>query len=212
MSSELGPRIAVFLLLFAVGVGLAAAGTAVGIDNPLTDKESDTKFTVVGEGVYVSDNEQETQIVENLSQTSHVEISVTDSGYTVDIEERGGQLSAEQRERAATIARNNETISAYIDSVEEYNLSVEPIEKLDGDDLQQVNLNTTNETRTGNGTIRFTVTNEGDNSVRIDREPTYVDNQATVRLYGPDEELRYSVHVDLQMEAIVRLTDWEQIG
>lgn len=158
--------------------------------------------------------------VRNLSHTERVEISAESGVVKVETEHRR-PLTAAQRERAARIARNNETFQKYIATAENYTLTVEPVQKIDATAVNSVEINETrremnppNDTVTGNDSfviVESTEQTNNDDTVAVAREPKYAADIVSVRLSGPDSNPRFSLRINLETERIVDITDWVDI-
>jgi len=195
MNREVGFRLGVVLALVVIGVGAAAGASALGV---AFGSEGDVAVTVGEDAVVVSNGDTERVAVDNLTGVSSIEITGEDGQYTIQTE-RQPSFTDEQRDRAADLVRASDRVPVG----DGYNVSVEPIERLDADDVQPIEV----ENVSGDGdSVSFGSVTATDDSVTIDREPSYVPDQLNVRVHGPNGELLYSVVVDLSEDAIVDVT------
>lgn len=202
--------------LALLGVGLAWAGTAVGVSGIITGGETTGEMNVASDSLTFKDASGEVMVRENLSTTETVEISASHGEITVTTDEHV-PLTAVQRERAREIARANETMSQSLNEMDDVAVSVEPIKKMSADSATQFDVETESSLNESSGT--FTV--EGrpvetdENSVRIgsaQSNVTYVEDRAVVRIrHAATDELRYSVTVDTANSTVVEITDWKSI-
>ncbi|NEU55674.1 hypothetical protein [Halorussus sp. MSC15.2] len=206
-------RVLALVGLAALGVGLALVGTAIGVGGPLADTGSDVEFTVSEDNVTLSNDRRTVTVVENMTGVETVEITEDDGQFRV---RTGGSdsLTAAERDRAVAIARNNATVSQYLDRTNRYELGVELIERINassgrrvtGDAGQNLSLD---ESGTATFTVENVTTADGDDSVTIDRDLSSAEQRVTVTVRRPaDGELRYSITVDLADETVVEITDW----
>lgn len=217
MTTDFYQRGAVLIGLAVISIGLALAGNAIGIGDATTTSDGPGEVTIAEDEITLSDGEQELTPVENLTGVQQVDI--TDEGGTVNITTTNAStpLDTETRERAREIALTNETIQQYISTVDTYDIAVEPIRRVDSDDIQStsVNMSTASSKTSENGTetVAFTVaeTDTAD-SVTVTRTPRYDREEVTVRISGPEGQLQYSLTVDLFEKRIVAFTDWTEVS
>ena len=214
MNRTLRFRLGVLLVLAVVGMMVAGIGVSFG--NPTADATGDdaAEFVVSEENVTFSDRNRTVTVTENLSNVTTVEIEETDAGqFRVDADRRQ-PLTASERERAVDIARANQTVRQRVDEMNRVEFSVDPIYKLD---MRAVDLsgNVTSVNMSRNVSVYRVETNKSDSrerSVVVDREPSYVEDRADVRISDPTEDpetqLKYSVTVDLTNETVIDTTDW----
>jgi len=205
-------RLLGLVFLLVLGVGLATAGGMFDIDDSLASTEPGGEFVVSENEVSFVASERATT-VENLTAGKRVEIREDDDAIAV---ETTGPLSEAERELAAEVARNNDTVATYLERADG-ELDVEPVRRLDTNELsegQEIHVEVdVDEESSGEVNESFDATFEvveaesDDSSVTIDTDPTYAEDEAAVRIYGSDDELRYSLSVDLTTESIERFTD-----
>ncbi|WP_238593273.1 hypothetical protein [Natronobacterium lacisalsi] len=213
--SELQSKIMFLGSLALLGVGLAVAGTAVGVPTPLVDSQPSSEFVVSAENVTLEHGDEQAAVVEDMSHVDQVEIDRQDGG-TFHVNTTTEQpLTERDRRDAQAIARTNETVRQALADVEQYEMTVEPIQQISADAMETTTLSGLNETSTDNGTetATFSISTGGQNeSVTIDRDPTYLEDEATVRVVHPGEdETYYSITVDLETETVTDITDWTDI-
>ncbi|APX00322.1 hypothetical protein CHINAEXTREME_20610 (plasmid) [Halobiforma lacisalsi AJ5] len=150
-----------------------------------------------------------------MSHVNQIEIERQDGG-TFHVNTTTEQpLTESDRRDAQAIARNNETVQQALADVEQYKMSVNPIQKISADAMQTTTISGLNETSTNNSTetTTFSVSTEGQNkSVTIDREPTYLEDEVSVRVLDPSsDETHYSITVNLETETVTGITDWTDL-
>ena len=200
--------------LVVLGLGLAGAGTAFGLTEPLSQTGSPAEFVVADGNVTLSADGESTMLVENVSDVRAVTIEETGDGqFTIRTREER-PLTVAERERARSVALANETVRRKLDAMPAYNLSVEPIQQLNATAVDQISLDNADPDDSG----EFTVESTGDSdegSVTIVRDPTYVDGRAVVRVRRPDmthpADLKYTVDVNLTSETVTDIRDWDAI-
>ncbi|WP_256392980.1 hypothetical protein [Natronoarchaeum rubrum] len=205
----------VFLLGLAVlGIALAGIGTAFGVTAPIAADDPSGEFVVSDQNVTFSTQSQEDTVVRNLSNVTTIEIEEsTDGRFTVSTE-RDRPLTDAERERAKAIARGNDTVRRALDAMGEYELAVEPIHKIDELSTTQISgdVSTVNESE---GIFKINLSDdsltERDDAVVVDRDPTYVDDEAIVRVRHSNgdapTDLKYSVSVDLAAGTVTDITE-----
>ena len=213
MGSNIRSRLAVLLTLAILGVAVAGIGATLGAPSGTT-ADADTRFVVTEQNVTVATDQEEVTVTEDMSNVTSVRVREAAAGQFSVETERAQPLTERERERAKRIARTNETVQTYL-AEGEYTLDVDAIQRLDTTAMQ-VSGNVTERTESGNVTvIRYEAEETADDSVVVDREPTYVPNEAVVRLRDPTAsertELKYSVDVDLTNETVTDVTDWAEI-
>lgn len=132
LSGDFRLRLGVLLALASLGLALAVAGGALGLDDAFTDPESEAEVIVSEDNITVLTGEREVLTVDSLRDVRTVELSMTDDEFQVETE-RGSNLTEEQRERAVAIAGNNETIQEELGDLEAHTVTVQAI--LDSGDL-----------------------------------------------------------------------------
>ena len=207
-------RLVVVAVLAAVGVGLAGAGAVLGAGDAIAGGDRMGEVTVAGTNVTVSGSDGEVVLTGNVSETSDLEIVEAGGGITV-AQRENEPFTRQERERAIEITRSNETIAAYLETVEDVAFRVEPVEKIDADEMQtatvEFDVNGTTGTIASGETVRVAnvTVEEQDYSVTINREPPYVADRAVVRIHGSDgDDPDYSVEVDLANGTVAGVTDW----
>jgi len=218
MGSHVRVRLAVLVCLAALGVGLAGIGAAVGVTELITAGDTSGEFVVADDSVTFSDGTENVTVVENTANVTAIRVEETAPGrFTVDTEvER--PLSAAERERAVEVARSNATVSARLDRLDGYELTVDPVYRVTADQMTGYNVtidadDVTNGSDDGVyvGTVNVS-TETRDGEVVVQRDPSYVEDRAVVRVRQPDaserRELRYSVDIDLANGTVTGITDW----
>jgi len=215
MVSTIRSRLALLLTLAVLGVAVAGIGATLG-GPTVTTAEADTQFVVTEQNVTVATEREEVTVTDDMYNVTSIRVQeAADGQFSVETE-RTQPLSETDRERAKRIARTNETIQAHL-AEGKYTLDVDAIQRLDATAMQVSNI-----TQTSNsGNVSVYTFNETESektaggSVVVDREPTYVPNEAVVRLRDPTaserSDLTYSVHVDLTNETVIDVTDWAKI-
>jgi len=214
MRPDVPARAGLLLGLAALGLGLAGAGAAIGVDSPVTD-ESPPGFTVTDSNVTLSDGDREVTVINDTGSVDRIEIAEEGGRVTVRTEYEP-PLTDVERERAVAIVRGNETLRARLAAMDGYELDVEPIKRITADRATVRTLSSVEKdsgsfhvVTTGNGTERTTLPIDGSESVTVARDPTYLDHRANVRIRPTgSERARYSVTVDLTNGTVVRTTDW----
>ncbi|WP_455449959.1 hypothetical protein [Natrinema thermotolerans] len=217
MNRPVAVRLIALLALASFGVGTAWAGAAVGLGDPIATG-SGGEFSVSENGVTFSDGDSEVTVLENVSGTESIEIAAADGRLTVDSEPTDPLTDAE-RDRALEIARANETVTRRLESMDEYELAVEPIKGIHADSMHRmsISLSETTTVEAENGTTTrtftgesgdFTVERGADAVVVSPAEQTYAEDDVTVAISDPDSnEVRYEAQVDLAAERVVVVTD-----
>ncbi|OLZ42442.1 hypothetical protein A6E15_16380 [Natrinema saccharevitans] len=210
-------RVIALLALASFGVGTAWAGAAVGLGDPIAAGPGG-EFSVSETDVTFSDGDREVTVLENVSGTESIEIAAADGRLTVD-SEPADPLTDAERDRALEIARDNETVTRRLASMDEYELAVEPIYGIHADSVQQTSISgsewTVVEAENGTEVRTFDVESEpssveqGDDEVVISpAEQSYADDDVTVEISEPgSSEPRYEAQVDLAAERVVIVTD-----
>lgn len=214
---------AVLVVLVAVGVSLAGAGAALGIGDALANGDRMGEVTIAGPNVTVSGGDGEVVLTETVPETSDIEVAVDGDGIKV-AEQADGPPTAftqRERERAIGIARQNGTVRSYLGTVADPTFTVHPVEKLTARELHTATVTFNVSERdgvavSGDGVQVVNVTNvttaESGDAVTIDREPSYVEDLAVVRIGHPGREsARYWVRVDLANGTVTHITDWEDV-
>jgi hypothetical protein len=210
-------RVVLLLVLAVLGLSLAGVGSVLGVTQSLTPADTSAEFVVTSDEITVDGGGGERTLVANMTDVRDVSIAASNDGhFTVETTETPS-LTAADRSRAKAIARENDTVQAVIGRLAEYRVTVDPVERISASSLQTESLNLSDARRTGDGSTFVVRTNEtatGDyDAVWIHREPTYVEDRATVRMYRPGgggDALRYAVDVDLANGTVTDLTDWER--
>ena len=102
--------------------------------------------------------------------------------------------------------------------METYELTVDPIYKIDDLTTTQIT-GSVSSVNDSSGVIKMNTTDtsysDRNNSVVVQREPSYVEGEATVRVRQPNEDertsLKYTVSIDLATKTVTDITDWEEI-
>ncbi|WP_253738480.1 hypothetical protein [Halohasta salina] len=214
MREALRFRLGLLFVLTIVGLIVAGIGTGFGTPTPDATGDDAAEFVVSERNVTFSDRNRTVTVADDLSNVTTVEIEETDAGrFHVDAERRQ-PLTATERERAVDIARDNQTASERVGELDRVEFSVDPIYKLDTTEVDRSG-NITSVNTSGNVSVYRFQTNRADSkegSVVVDREAAYVEGRADVRISDPtdgaEEQLKYSVTVDLTNETVVDATDW----
>jgi len=238
--SRLRSKLALLVALLVVGAGLAFTGNALGVSEPLSEPEPGALFAVSDENVTVTASGQEVTAVEKMDTVTNVEITEQDGQFVVTTDRKEPFTSAEI-DRGIEIAKKNKTVQTALDRRDTYDFEVEPVHKLEATDLAVTTVNDTDitfDTATEDnesGSVDTTDHKSGDNrtaadsddivtvtvedngsndesTVRVDREPSYVEDRAVVVVRDPEAGERVlSVVVDLQSEQVVSLTGWRDV-
>ena len=213
MGSNIRSRLAVLLTLAVLGVAVAGIGATLGAPSSTT-ADADTRFVVTEQNVTVATDQEEVTVTDDMANVTSVRVREAAAGQFSVETERAQPLTERERERAKRIARTNETVQTHL-ADGEYTLDVDAIQQVETTAMQ-VSGNVTERTESGNVTvIRYEAEETADDSVVVDREPTYVPNEAVVRLRDPTAsertDLKYSVDVDLTNETVTDVTDWTEI-
>lgn len=215
MGSNIRSRLAVLLTLVVFGVAVAGIGATLGASSGTT-AGADTRFVVTEQNVTVATDREEVTVTDDMSNVTSVRVRAAAAGQFSVETERAQLLTERKRERAKRIARTNETVQTHL-AEGTYTLDVDAVQRLDTTAME-ISGNVTKRTESGNVTvIRYEAETEetADGSVVVDREPTYVPDEAVVRLRDPTAsertDLKYSVDVDLTNETVTDVTDWTEI-
>jgi len=217
-TSRVRSRLVFLLGLTILAVGLAGLGTAFGVTAPLAADNPGGEFVVSDQNVTFSTQGQEDTVVQNLSNVTTIEIEESEDGQFAVTTERDQPLTDAERDRAREIARRNETVRQDLEDMDEYELTVDPVYRIDELSTTQISgeVSTVNESE-GITMINFTddSLSERDDAVVIQRDPSYVDDEAVVRVRQPNNgdqiEQEYSVSVNLATETVTDITDWADI-
>lgn len=212
-------RLVVLVVLAAVGVSLAGAGVALGIGDALASSDRMGEVSIAGSTVTVSSSNGDVVLTETVPETSDLEISEHSGGITVaEQTEDDEPFTRRERERAVEIARQNETVESYLDTVANPTFTVHPVEKLNATEMQATTVTFNGSERddidvSGNDSQVLKITNvtveESSDSVTIDREASYCEDVAVVHVGHPDRDRpRYGVRVDLANGTVTGITDW----
>ncbi|WP_310901527.1 hypothetical protein [Haloarcula onubensis] len=206
--------------LSILGVGIAGAGTTLWAADPLATTGANPEFVVGDENVTFANGGESETVVHNVSNLSRITIRETDTGrFSIQTTEHR-PLSATDRERAREIALNNSTVATGLDEIGEYELAVEPIQRLTVSDDTLRTYNVTLDNSSGQSDTTFTINETSveerqSDSVTISRGTNYVADSAVVRIRQPGDdgsgELLYVVDVDLSTERVTDVTDWRSI-
>ncbi|RBI63517.1 hypothetical protein DMJ13_02990 [halophilic archaeon] len=216
MKGEVRVRLLAVVGLAVLAVALAVTGTALGIANPLTADEPGAQVTVTEDGITLSNGGPEETVVGNMTAVETVKIASHDGQLRIRTEEKEPLTSAD-RIRAIEVAQNNDTLQRSLDELSEYELEVQPIEKLDAStaetvDISGVTKDGPNDSEDPVFRVETNSSAETSESITIRREPSYVENQATIKIRRPtDDELLYSAEVNLSEGRIVDITDWTDV-
>lgn len=217
-SSTVRSRVAFLLSLAIFSIALVGVGTALGVTDPLTSDEPGGEFVVSDQNVTFSNQDQQDTIVQNLSNVTTINIEETNAGQFTVKTDRDQPLTTAECERAIKLARTNETVRQSLADMEAYELTVDPIYKIDDLTTTQIN-GTVSSVNDSSGVTKINTTDTSysnhNNSVVVQRDPSYVEDKATIRIRQPNEDgrtsLKYTVSVDLATETVTDITDWEEI-
>ena len=215
-------RIAVLAMLLAVGFGLAVVGIALGVDESLTDSGTGASFTVSENSVSFTHGDEQVSAVEEMENVTNVEISAENSELVVETE-RAEPFGPGDVSQIIDIAQQNETLRAELGDPEAYEYEVEPIYRLNASATVSVESIDVVVAGTDHGNwsagdggeqVEFefvAIEDEGsEGSVRVDREPSYVEDEASVTVSDPETGVtRFTLVVDLDSETVVSVTDWQ---
>lgn len=210
-------RIPVLLLLVAIGVTVAGASVALGVGDIIADQSPAGEISIAGSNVTATGTEGETVLIANVSKTSDIEF--TEDGGTISVTERANTpLTQREQRRAIEIARENSTVASYLETVENEELTVRPVKRIEREEMQTdtVEFDTveTNDSIVSGEfgqAINVTV-HESDYTVTVDRDPSYVEDRAVVRVgHTGRSDARYWVKVDLESRAVTDITDWGDV-
>ncbi|MFC7138597.1 hypothetical protein ACFQMA_01950 [Halosimplex aquaticum] len=212
MVAGLRSRLLALVALAALGAGLAVVGTSLAGGQAAAGAPG-TAFVVSEDNVSVASGHGERTLVENVSRAESIAIERVGAGrFAVRAEP---PITDRERERARAILLGNETVRRALEAMGAYELGVEPIRKLNGSSAVSMSGNVTG-TTDSDGAQEFRIENvtvRGESeSVVLDRDASYVEDEASVRVRRPATgELRYTVHVDLANGTVRDVTDWEAI-
>lgn len=216
MRTDLRMRLGLLVALAVVGVLVAGVGTTLGGGSPLAPA-SGGEFVVSESNVTFADRSRDVTVVDDMENVTRVEITEADEGRFRVETDRIRPLTAADRELAREIARSNGTVATNLATTARPELTVDPVKRIEANAIQfNVSVTTENESR---GVTVVEVENEsmdtGESGVVIDREPSYVDDRAVVRISDAEKEgrsaLQYSVRVDLANETVTEITNWTAI-
>lgn len=222
MNQAIRSRLFLLLGLTVIGIGVAGAGTTLGMTEPLTKTGSHAEFTISEGNVTFSAGGESRTIVDNMSNVSEISIRENDTGqFSIQTAEER-PLSDSERKRARAIALNNTTVALALDEMSRYDVTVEPVQQLtlseDNHDSYNINIQTNQTDHSTSGT--FTINNstaesQQDGSVTIHRDPTYVEDRAVVRVRQPGtdgpRELLYVIDVDLSNGTVSDIVDFRSL-
>jgi hypothetical protein len=217
MNDDIKRRAVLLVVLAGIGVTLAGVGAAFGIGSSPLATDRTGEVSIAGTNVTVSGSGTGPKLVGTVSKTSDIEIAERGGKITVR-EHEDRPLTQRERERAVDIAQTNRTIASYLQQTENAEIRVEPIRKLRTQEIHAVtvetDLNGTNHSFPSNDSVAMVniTRKESSDAVTIDRDPSYVEDQATVRIGPPGwTDPRYSVTVDLTNGTVTQITDWRDL-
>ncbi|ELZ04848.1 hypothetical protein C481_03677 [Natrialba asiatica DSM 12278] len=184
----------------------------------LSNTGSTAELTVSEENITFAAGSESETVVKNLSNVSEITIKETEAGQFTIRTTEDQPLTDDEREQARTIAVTNETVAQALDGMDEYELSVEPVQQLNASASDQRSFDVVTQPNGTNGelAIRDNTTNDqGDGLVTIERDSNYVEDRAVVhvRQSGATDRhnLKYTVDVDLANSTVTGVTDWENV-
>jgi hypothetical protein len=198
-------RLALLAALAATGVALAGVGTVVGLTGTATPDAPAGEFVVSDNVTFTTAGGDRTKLA-NLTADSEVRISRTGPGTFAVETESSTPLSEADRELARRVARENETVSRALERMGAYELTVDPVRKLQTVelDVEQVRTAENSSTVSANKTVYVMNVSTGSDEVVVDREPQYVRDMASVQVSPPGgRETRYHATVDLANRTVV---------
>ncbi|WP_159902098.1 hypothetical protein [Salinirussus salinus] len=198
-------RLALLAALAATGVALAGVGTVVGLTGTATPDAPAGEFVVSDNVTFTTAGGDRTKLA-NLTADSEVRISRTGPGTFAVETESSTPLSEADRELARRVARENETVSRALERMDAYELTVDPVRKLQTVelDVEQVRTAENSSTVSANKTVYVMNVSTGSDEVVVDREPQYVRDMASVQVSPPGgRETRYHATVDLANRTVV---------
>ena len=210
MHEETRMRAVAVVVLVGLGAVLGVAGGALGVGGPTVGDDPGAEFVVGQDNVSVAHGGERT-ILRDLDVTEDVAIERVDGGYRVSTQE-SGPLSQAERGRAKRVAGENATVAARLNELSDYDLRVEPIRRLQSDHAitgsVDVNNSTSQETNDSAVTYEFETVERGGDSVTVNRDPTFVEEEVVVAVHRPgDEDAVFDVHVDLENETVTDVED-----
>lgn len=211
-SETSGPtRLVLLVLLLAIGLGFAVAGTVLGIDDSLTDSDPDASFTISENNVTVNTDDEVITAVDRMQSVTEVEISERSGQFVVETDSVD-PFTGQEVDQIVTIARQNETVRTELGDSELYEFEVEPIHELEATDIDvHVSENDTHSSPSVDEEFDIDVIEYSDQSnetVRVDRNLSIVENEARVIVRDPGTgDTPFSLVVDLDAERVVTLTD-----
>lgn len=217
MKSDLRSRLTVLVVLAVLGVGLAIIGTAVGATTPLTASGGGAAFVVSEDNITFENGDQQATVLNNMTQVDSVEIEPQGSGtYQVNTK-TDDPLTDRERSQAKTIARDNATVQEVLQNLNQYELSVDPIHKLNMDSAQTSSFSGLTDTSMDGETAEeedtFTLSvkdSDESGTVTINRDPKYVEREAVVRVRDPaTDKIEFSVTVDFANKTVTDITEWD---
>ena len=235
-------KLVLLVALLAVGVGLAFTGNALGVSEPLSEPEPGALFAVSDENVTVTASGQEVTAVEKMDTVTNVEITEQDGQFLVTTDreapftsaemQRGIEIAKENKTVQAALDRRDtyefevepvhklEASELAVTTINDTNVTFDTA--TEENESRSVDTTTTDHESGANRTaaesddiVTVTVEDNGSNdgsTVRVDREPSYVEDRAVVVVRDPEAGERVlSAVVDLQSEQVVSLTDWRDV-
>lgn len=181
---DLPTRVAVLLVLSAVGIGLAGAGVVLGLGEPLSNSGESPEIAVSGDNITVEAGGAEHTTVTNMSDVNKVDITVTDTEFQIQVE-RATPLSKDEHERAAAIVLSNQTVMEALGEFDDHEVSVQPLRELASDPGGRLPTDAVPSdvalggNQTTSGGVDLQLANDTDQSVTI-RRPSTAAGQAVV--------------------------------
>lgn len=213
MTADTGTRLVALVVLGIFGVGSVLVGPSLGIAAPMPDADRGMTVTVSESNVTLEEGDRRVVVAEDIETTETVEVTRSDGHITVRTDD---PLTKRDRTRAIEIAKNNETVRNALAGMDDVELVVEPIVRLENDAIRKANVDiesieTANTTSSGElhriESENTSVQKQGD-SVTIHRNRSYVEDRAVVRVRSPaSHEGRNTVRVDLANETVVDIYD-----
>jgi hypothetical protein len=209
-------RLALLVALAATGVALAGVGTVVGLTGTATPDAPAGEFVVSDNVTFTTAGGDRTKLA-NLTADSEVRISRTGPGTFAVETESSTPLSEADRELARRLARDNGTVSRALERMDAYELTVDPVRKLQTVELEVDQVRTAENSSAvsanGTGTVYVMNVSTESDEVVVDREPQYVRDMAFVQVSPPgDEGAKYHATVDLANRTVVDVVNVTTLG
>ncbi|MFC7043978.1 hypothetical protein [Halonotius sp. GCM10025705] len=220
MNKIIRSRLLLLVGLSILGIGIAAVGTTFMMPEQLATTGTNSEFIVSDENVTFTTGNESEILVHNTSNLSQISIRETETGHFSISTTENQVLNASERERAREVALDNSTVAQGLDKIDEYEVSVEPIQQVTLSDTtsQSYNISINNSSEMSGDTFTINETSverHQSDSVTISRDSNYVADSAVVRIreqrQGGSGELIYVIDVDLSTDRVTEVVDWRSI-